>query len=333
MRRLEGETSWHRQELDEMVNGSAAVVLDVDRDGRQELLVPTPSSLVVIGPGARMAISKRLAGCVAYEAVVVDGDPALACREGAGWRLARWDEDGPASPTDAPAAVARVLDVPQRVGTADLDGDGSSDAVGHQVRGRLELHLGGAARARTIAFPELPAPQANGVVAIAGTSGDVDGDGVEDLVMYAQDLTGDSHVEGTWVLLGRRDGRLAPPLQIDGSRLSPGDAPMVDDLDGDGRDEVVLVGAPPGSTKPPWRNVDVYSLARDGWDRIASYALPRGIAPTTSAGVLGSDGERGVVAAILGSHRTDGKVRLDAGLAIVPLDELAGDWPEAPGPG
>ena len=330
-RRLVGVAEWRRLDVGDVVNGRSGTLVEFDGHDGQVLLLPTRDALVMVGPGTRIASSRELAGCVVFDAVVIDDGPALACREGNGWKVAPWGANGPGRVSAASASLTRVLDA-RSVGHADLDGDGSTDAVGFRARGELDLHVASDSRVRTIPFPALPAPKANGVVGIRAIGGDVNDDGVDDLVMYVQDLTGTSDVDGTWVVLGREDGALRAPVRIDGDRISSGRAPIVDDLDGDGRDEVVLVTAPAGDLHPRYRTAYVYSHTGEGWDRVGDYALPRGSVSIATTGMAAADGERGLVAAILGSNRVDGKLRMDAGLAVVPVHELLDERAAPPGP-
>jgi hypothetical protein len=162
-------------------------------------------------------------------------------------------------------------------------------------------------------------------VSISSTIAELDGDGIDDLVMHVRNLSGEHDVDGTWVLFGSRDGKLRAPERIDTSQLAPANAPLVDDLDQDGRDEVVLVGADPAKPRTRFRTVRVYQNTRGGdWNRIADYALPRGLASSAAVGQLREDGERGVAVPIFDAHREDGRMQLDGGIAILTLDELRG---------
>lgn len=161
----------------------------------------------------------------------------------------------PAEPTArcaAPGFAAAVpLPVPsgtvlvRLVGTGDVDGDGAPEVV-------LEAPLEG----RLLVFRNdgrgsFPAVEAIGVVepvagvvpTFAATVADVDGDGRADLV-GVRGLPGAPASTGSLVVWRSSDGGFLPPVPSEATLVSPGTAPLLGDVDGDGRPDLLATTAP-----------------------------------------------------------------------------------------
>jgi hypothetical protein len=139
----------------------------------------------------------------------------------------------------------------------DVDGDGTDDLLSSawkaetNDRGRTYLFLGGTSPTSvTDAFATFAAPDTSNYTGVAIDGGDVDGDGLADVMVSAYNRTGAAGVVGVWNALDIGGG--AESLVTDATVLVTGVAAgdnlgyagvLAPDLDGDGFADLVL-GAP-----------------------------------------------------------------------------------------
>lgn len=238
---------------DPLGRGRRTTFLDVDGDGHQDLFVgnqtertdelPSPNRLFLNRDGerfveARAGLTREVgANCVQAVDVDLDGrEDLLVCGEDRMFLFRNQDGGTP-----------RFRDITRRVGLdpagvrsawiADLDGDGAMDVV--LVRqDRLEVRLGdreGFGRA----VVDRPLREGNWIAV-----GDVDGRRGPDLYVV-QGCRNGRNIDDLLLVSDGAGGFRAEPVPR--ARAGCGDVATAADLDGDGRDEVVVLN---GSHQP-----------------------------------------------------------------------------------
>lgn len=140
----------------------------------------------------------------------------------------------------------------------------------------------------------LPSALAPTVTTEAMAIGDVNGDGINDVVLTSSVASDPSDQFGLFVLAGRADGTLSPPMRIGtGSLLGCWlTSVAIGDVDGDGRNDVVVGGNGCGA--------QVFHQAADG-SLVASQFLNRAATATLRIADLDGDGRADLVGVSGGS--------------------------------
>jgi hypothetical protein len=237
----------------------------------------------------------------------------------------------------------------------DINGDGFADVVlgaplhddGEADEGRAFLYLGSATGLATAAAWEAQPDSADARLGVAViTAGDVNGDGLADVLVGADGYDGGNPDQGRALLyLGTPDGLAAEPesfVQGDqpGARLGASVAPA-GDVNGDGFSDVI-VGAPSGDGAAAGAGVALVFLgsaspppAAPSWTTTAEVEGSRLGASVASAGDVNGDGYSDV---IVGEPGYDGVGGVDSGRALLhhgsptgleamPRWSVKGDWP------
>ena len=156
-------------------------------------------------------------------------------------------------------------EVPFDYGTvraADFDGDGHLDIV-IAIHFKAQYVLYGTGTKVFRRFEKLPAPDKR-ITSRAVGVGDFDQDGREDLVFQAEldvDLGANERIEGvstTWIVRNTADGWELETNGINARNI--GDRATVSDVDGDGRDDVVVAANATGR-----RNLAFFNREETGW--------------------------------------------------------------------
>lgn len=260
------------------IGGPAIAFADVTADGVEDLVSTFAGGARVhpglpeggVGAPTNLAVGAPWSGAAPFAVADLDGDDVgdvvLATLQGLQVFLG-----GPGGPR--PATVVPGGEIPSVVLT-DLDGDGDVDIVRH-AQGTTQAFLNDGAA--TFA----PGP----VLPLAGTPGDVDGDGRVDLV------------SSTAYSLQRADGTFAAPLALP---AVPGTGEVsgvtVADVTGDGRPDVIRTR----------RSAIAYGAVlvdswRDGAWRSKAYPVAGTPAAPVAADVEG-DGDLDVLAVSTGVH-------------------------------
>lgn len=174
-------------------------------------------------------------------------DLVLEVRDGDGRLLLREDsfaDGGESATVRVPVAGSYLVGVRGWSGVASLD---RYAVTARQVAATVD---------RFGAAETSPVPRAVGQNPQRTRAGDVDGDGVVDLVVVSGASTGATLA----AYLGLGDGTFAEPL----TRTTSREAFELADLDGDGVDEVVTAGA----------TGQVWSLASGAWVRVPAWDVP-----------------------------------------------------------
>jgi hypothetical protein len=137
-----------------------------------------------------------------------------------------WDNDG-------------TLD--ESLVTGDFDGDGHSDLVFGlgSDKGLFKGPFGrdgSPAGTGRVPAPRRPSPEADAARYVDLVAGDLDGDGIDDLVSFHEADTKSRAYRPVSYLRGGRDGFTQP----EGTRLPDADGGAIGDVDGDGVDDLVV---------------------------------------------------------------------------------------------
>jgi hypothetical protein len=249
-------------------NWATPAVGDIDGDNEPEIVVNTLNGRVwvwnVDGTEVRDGDGNPASNGVFYE------------REGA---IYEWTMSGPA--------------------LEDLDGDGAKDIIfgtkndATGTRRLMALRLDGT---DVPGFPVVT----NGVILCHPAVGDLDGDGVQEIVVF----TGNR-----WVYVVRQDGSAYPgfPVQPPGlfAASSWATSPALGDLDGDGELEIVIAGNETGSASDLWA-IDTgigdgsSGTVMAGWPQ----ALPGSAECSPVVGDITGDGSPDIVHGIGGGAST-----------------------------
>ncbi|PYN77918.1 MAG: hypothetical protein DMD97_07020 [Candidatus Rokuibacteriota bacterium] len=220
-------------------------IADLDGDGKPDIVVPSE----FVSPGGIYLFAHRANGSmlngfpISFNGFVdtylaigdVDGDgvPDIIVPAWVGDRpgvLVLGNDGSVKRSMQAPAATGHFYGTAPAL--ADLDGDCIPEIV-LQTEGYLTVWRGDGSL-----FPGFPIAVPGGMGNSSPVIGDVDGDGFPDIVITTGDLwTGEGHV---WVF--DRHGVLHPrfPKAL---TLGLGRVPAIADLDGDGRNEIIVVGS------------------------------------------------------------------------------------------
>ncbi|MFW5419119.1 VCBS repeat-containing protein [Nocardiopsis sp. CNT-189] len=183
----------------------------------------------------------------------------------------------------------------------DFDGDGSSDLLVYNPNDDTVGRVlpGPFGRDGRPAAEPLPGPESGDPAEYRLISGDLDGDGRDDLVGFGsfEDTAFDTRV---W--LSGEDGF------AEGLRLIPADAGAVADVDGDGHGDLVLRGIGGSVENPPWQpgRIAVFPGGPDGPALEPSAELTLG-----SPGVPGEEADGDQFGAVLAAGDVDGDGRAD----------------------
>ncbi len=288
--------------------GASLDLVDVDGDGRLDVLVRRTGSVRSLTVLQDPTTAGRFVG-----PAVAEGDALLAYLDVTGdGRLDRVRLEvskavltlTPAGTTLAPPApLAGTGDAPAFLELVDLDGDGLLDVVSTDADGSITFHqsdptrpgahLPGVLLALVTIGPSVTPPRLTAV-------GDVDGDGLPDLVVL------DPGRDAVQVLLQTPvRGQFAPPLVLASGGRSPHEV-VVADVDGDGRADLVVANfgglyvtdmagsgvavlrqAPAGGFLPP---------------ELLPLPAPRSEARTVAVGDLDGDGRPDLVAGFVNTN-------------------------------
>jgi len=268
--------SWTEVEIDPLVDGPWNVeVVDMDLDGDLDVLVAAYYDDAVywyendgqpIPAWTKRTVASALDGARSARAVDVDGDGDLDVAAASYFDdTISWHEnDGLIPPGWTPHVISSTANGADEISVADLDGDGDMDLVATSELGsQLEWFENDGASTAPWTLHAIDT-----VRAIAVATGDVDGDGVVDVVSAAWNYG------GTGPMIWYRSDGGQPPVftrnDVD-SLLGPAHIHLVD-LDRD-HDLDVLIAAEDGDSvrwfendgaaTPAWTN-HLVSAAMDG---------------------------------------------------------------------
>lgn len=313
--------------------GTATVVVDIDGDGRADVLSlvhqfggqPVQGVLTVqrqTAPGAFAPAERYVVGCYPWAMVLadVDGDGRvdLVVTD-----VGSWNCNDPSAQEalyllrQDPARPGRLL-APQKLAenvysyaaaVADLNGDGAPDiAYGDRVgtERRLMVLYQEAARRGSFAAPVAVAPRCLSQI----VAGDIDGDGRADLFFTDWDPTADDPPTAWLTVMTQTErGTLGLPTRLASYVGVHTDFIAIGDFDGEGRADLLAFFEPSSAL----RNDQPYLRT-----------LRQGPGPLTWSAPIDLDlaGVQGYGETALGDLNQDGR----------PDVMLAGFWPESGGP-